>query len=170
MVLIILINTGFFIMAAIRLWQQRKNKNGRMDRKNILSWLKAVSFLLLIMGITWILGVVVLEVDALLPLAYIYTIMVAFQGLFIFLTVVAFQESVRSEFIKWWKKTFKKSDLFSKYFSKVSGIGTLTSFDKVRSQYTIHNLVHLLVVGMSVALKHLSMNVDKELLYTSLPK
>ena len=53
-------------------------------------------------------GVLIVEVDALLPLAYIFTIMVAFQGVIIFLSVVAFQKSVRDEYIKWWGKRVKK--------------------------------------------------------------
>ncbi len=122
---IILTNIGFFVMAAVALWRQRMNQKGKMDRKNIGSWLKVLAFLLIIMGTTWIVGVLVMEVDALLPLAYIFTIMVAFQGVSIFLSVVAFQKSVRDEYIKWWKKRVKTSDLLSKYYTKSLGVSTL---------------------------------------------
>ena len=83
------------------------------------------------MGLTWILGVLVVDVEALLPLAYIYTIMVAFQGLSIFLSVVAFQSSVRKEYIKWWTNHMKTSISPSKYFTKSSGVSTLPSSTKV---------------------------------------
>ncbi len=123
---IILIKIGFFVMAAVRLWQQRKKKmkDGKMDRDNIIAWLKAVSFILLIMGITWLLGILVVDVPALLPVAYIFTILTAFQGLSIFLSVVAFQKSVRDDYIKWWQKRIKKSDTLSKYLTASSPNGS----------------------------------------------
>ena len=126
-IVIILFNVGFFIMAAVALWRQRKSKKeGKMDRKDVASWLKVLVFLVLVMGLTWILGVLVLNVPALLPLAYIYTIMMAFQGLAIFLSLVAFQQPVRNEYIKWWKNKVqspheyltKSSALNTKVFSK----------------------------------------------------
>ena len=129
---IIFLNIGFFIMASVVLWRQRKSKKvGKMDRKDITSWLKTLVFLLVIMGLTWILGVLVLNVTALLPLVYIYTIMVAFQGLAIFLSLVAFQQSVRNEYIKWWKNRVQSSDMLSKYLTKSSEVGTLSSTAKV---------------------------------------
>lgn len=125
--IVIFINIGFFLMAALRLWHQRKKKiKGNMDRKNIMAWLKAVTFLLLVMGITWILGLLVVNLDVLLPLAYIYTIMVAFQGLAIFLAVVGFQKSVQNDCIKWWKGKVKRSlsevSFHNKYSSTPSNV------------------------------------------------
>ncbi len=58
-VLIIFVNIIFFIMAAVVLWQQRKKRNDKMGRKDIATWLKALVFLLVIMGITWILGALI---------------------------------------------------------------------------------------------------------------
>ena len=55
------------------------------------------------MGVTWIVGVLIVEVEALVPLAYIYTIMVAFQGLFIFLLYVLLSKQVRDAYTNWWK-------------------------------------------------------------------
>ena len=72
------------------------------------------------MGLTWIVGVLIVEVEELLPLAYIYTIMVAFQGVWIFLIFVAFSKRVRSAFSKWWRSKVNKSDFLSKYFSATS--------------------------------------------------
>ena len=57
--------------------------------------LKALVPLVVIMGLTWIFGVLIVEVEQLLPLAYIYTILVAFQGLLIFLLFVVLSSQVR---------------------------------------------------------------------------
>ena len=74
--------------------------------------------LVVIMGLTWIFGVLVVEVEALLPLTYIYTIMVAFQGLFIFILFVPTSKSVREAYSKWWKNKINESDILSKYFGE----------------------------------------------------
>ena len=72
------------------------------------------------MGITWIIGVLVLEVDALFPLAYIFTIFVAFQGLFIFVVFVLLSKQVRENYGKWWKAKVAESDFLSKHFGDKS--------------------------------------------------
>ena len=72
------------------------------------------------MGITWIMGVLVVEVEALLPLAYIFTIMVAFQGLAIFIIFVVFSKQVREAYRKWWKVKVSNSTVLSKYFGDIS--------------------------------------------------
>ncbi len=74
--------------------------------------------LVVIMGLTWIFGVLVVEVEALLPLTYIYTIMVAFQGLFIFIIFVCMSKGVREAYSKWWRVKISESDILSKYFGK----------------------------------------------------
>ena len=66
-------------------------------------WLRSAVFLVIIMGLTWIFGVLIVEVEELVPLAYIYTIMVAFQGLFIFLIFVVFSKQVREAYAKFWR-------------------------------------------------------------------
>lgn len=63
------------------------------------------------MGITWVIGVLIVEVEELLPLAYIYNIMVAFQGVWILLFFVVFSKQVREECLK----KMKLSKLFSKH-------------------------------------------------------
>ena len=85
-------------------------------------------FLVIIMGLTWIVGVLIVEVEALLPLAYIYTIMVAFQGLFIY---VAFSKKVREAYIKWWRVKVNESDFLSKYFGDFSSHTTLKASFRV---------------------------------------
>ena len=69
------------------------------------------------MGLTWILGVFIVEVEELVPFAYIYTFMVAFQGVSIFLILVVFSQQVRDAYAKWWKEKVNESDFLSKYFS-----------------------------------------------------
>ena len=73
---------------------------------------------MVIMGLTWILGVLIVEVKALLPLAYIYTIMVAFQGLSIFIIFIVFSKQVRDAYTKWWRIKVNESDILSKYFGE----------------------------------------------------
>ncbi len=68
------------------------------------------------MGLTWIFGVLIVEVDELVPLAYIYTILVAFQGLFIFVLFVLLSKQVRETYAKWWRVKVNESDILSRVF------------------------------------------------------
>ena len=87
--------------------------------------MKASISLTVVMGITWIIGVLVIEVEELFPLAYIFTIFVAFQGLFIFFVLL--QKPVRESYAKWWKATVSESDYLSKYFGQTNLTSTLVS-------------------------------------------
>ena len=89
--------------------------------------MKSAILLAVIMGLTWIIGVLIVEVEKLLPLAYIYTIMVAFQGIFIFLILVPFSKPVREASVKWWMAKVRKSDVLSKYFGE-SSIRTVSTY------------------------------------------
>ncbi len=95
--------------------------------------------LVVIMGLTWIFGVLVVEVEALLPLTYIYTIMVAFQGLFIFIIFVASSKSVREAYLKWWRAKVNESDTLSKYF------GEHFSSSSSKNVSTILNIVNYII-------------------------
>ena len=90
-------------------------------------WLKVSISLTVVMGITWIIGVLVIEVEELFPLAYIFTIFVAFQGLFIFIFFVLLQKPVRESYAKWWKATVSESNYLSKYFGQTNLTSTLVS-------------------------------------------
>ena len=79
-------------------------------------WLKVSISLTVVMGITWIIGVLVIEVEELFALAYIFTISVAFQGLFIFVIFVPLSKQVRENYLKWWKARVAESDILSSYF------------------------------------------------------
>ena len=79
------------------------------------------------MGLTWIIGILVFEVHALLPLAYIFTIFVAFQGVAIFVIFVLLSKQVREAYWKWWKVKVAESDILSKCFGGWSSTKGLTS-------------------------------------------
>ncbi len=82
------------------------------NNKAVLGWLKSIIPLVVVLGLTWILGLLIVEVDVLVPIAYIYTIMVAFQGLFIFVVLVLFSKAERDDYLRWWTtKVFKKVSL-----------------------------------------------------------
>lgn len=82
------------------------------------NWLKACVSLSVVMGLTWILGFLVVEKPQLIFLAYIFTFCVAFQGLFIFVIFVLVSESkrLRDLHAKWWKSTVSESEFLSKHF------------------------------------------------------
>ena len=79
-------------------------------------WLKSSVSLVTVMGLTWIIGVLVFELPALLPLAYIFTIFVAFQGVAIFVIFVPLSKQVREAYSKWWKVRVAESDTLSRLF------------------------------------------------------
>ena len=97
-----------------------------IDFLSFRNWFKASLSLVVIMGLTWILGVLIVEVNALLPLAYIYTIMVAFQGLWIFIIFVLLSKQVRDTYKKWWRGKVNESDILSKYFGSKYTLSTKT--------------------------------------------
>ena len=112
-VFIFIANICFFIMAASISWK-RHNRKRVMEKNNkaVLGWLKSIIPLVVVLGLTWILGLLIVEVDVLVPIAYIYTIMVAFQGLFIFVVLVLFSKAERDDYLRWWTtKVFKKVSL-----------------------------------------------------------
>ena len=125
--LIFLANIGFFIMAATIMWRHQKKLTEKKNVKNFASWFKAIASLTIIMGITWIVAVILIETEGLLFLVYIYSILVAFQGLFIFILFVVLSKSVRDSFKKWWKVQVNESDILNKYFGeKLSSQGTVS--------------------------------------------
>ena len=73
------------------------------------------------MGITWTIGILVIEVDKLFPLAYIFTIFVAFQGLFLFVVLVLLDsKQLKEKLAIWWKSRIAKSDFLSRHFGQKS--------------------------------------------------
>ena len=110
-------------MAAIVMWRHKKRLTGKMEAKKIKDWLKALLTLTVIMGLTWIFGVLIVEVEELIPLAYIYTILVAFQGVFIFILFVVLDKNVREACAS----KVKHSELLGSFF-KSDTMSTPTIF------------------------------------------
>ena len=88
-------------MAAVIMWRQQKKRNIKQKSSDVGGWLKAVITLMVVMGITWIVGLAVVEIKELLPLAYIFTFVAASQGVSIYMVLVLLTKSVRDELIKW---------------------------------------------------------------------
>ena len=103
-------------------------------------WLKASISLTVVMGITWIIGILVIEIEELYALAFIFTIFVAFQGLFIFVLFVL--PLSKQSYAKWWKPKVAASDFHRKYFERNS----LTS--------TEVNICSIMLANVSLSLDH----------------
>ena len=84
------------------------------------------------MCLTWILGIVIVEEDFLVPLAYLYILMVAFQGTFIFLVFVVFSKAVREAYRKWCRNKVMEYDFLSKCFGDRFNNSNTTHSSKVK--------------------------------------
>ena len=90
----------------------------KVERKrpiHFLNWIKSSISLVVILGLTQLMGLLVIEVKELLPLAYIYTILMSFQGLFIFLVLVVFSRPVQDQGKKWWQRRNNKVSINKPY-------------------------------------------------------
>lgn len=105
-ILIFLINLGFLIMAAVILWKLQQKRPPHT--KSVKSWIKAVASLTIVMGFTWMIGLIIVEEEKFASLAYFYTTAIAFQGLFIFLILVVLTKSVRDDVKNLVKGKFQK--------------------------------------------------------------
>ena len=86
-----------------------------------------------------------IEVEELFALAFIFTIFVAFQGLFIFVIFILLSKQVREKYAKWWKENVTESDFLSKHFGEptlnvlivpnpAASLNVVTSIDAVNGQ------------------------------------
>ena len=116
--LIFLTNIGFFIMAATIMWRHQKKitENNKITR--FVNWFKSACSLTIVMGVNWVIGIILVLNEDLLFLVYIYTIMVAFQGVFIFFLYVILSKTVKDAVTKWWKVRVNESDILNKYFGE----------------------------------------------------
>ena len=89
-------------------------------RPSFRYWVRSSITLTTIMGLTWVVGFLVFDVPALLPLAYIFTIFAAFQGVVIFVIFVPLSKQVRDAYSKWWRVKAAQSDILSKHFGEWS--------------------------------------------------
>ncbi|XP_064400246.1 adhesion G-protein coupled receptor G6-like [Halichondria panicea] len=104
-VVILLVNVCFFIMAIV-IMCRHQTRQGKSQE--ISSWLKSSVSLVTVMGLTWITGLLVFDVPALLPVSYIFTIFASFQGVAIFILFVPLSLPVRDAYFKWWKEKLAK--------------------------------------------------------------
>lgn len=102
-ILIILANIGFFIIAATIMWKHQMRNREKSKVDNVCRWMKSAISLVVVMSLTWIFGILIIVVDQLAAVAYIYTIMVSFQGLFIFIIFILMSQAVRDTYKKCWK-------------------------------------------------------------------
>lgn len=114
--LIFLVDSAFLLMAAVIMWQHGKKRKGQHKSRNLRKWLQSLFSLIVIMGLNWVVGVLVVEIEQLLPLAYIFTIMAAFQGVWIFVIFVLLPGQVRKEYRKLWRSKVKTKSTLSKYW------------------------------------------------------
>ncbi len=119
-VLIFLANIGFLVMAAVIMYRHQMMERDKSKLKNALSWFKGLVTLAIVMCLTWIIGLLIIEVEQLIPLAFIYTILVAFQGFFIFLIFIVFSKVVREAIKKWWKNKVNDSDIIHHIMNRKS--------------------------------------------------
>ena len=105
-------------MAAKIMCHHQMKQTDQTKVQNVCNWLKSAVSLVVIMCLTWVLGIFIIKLNKLAPLAYIYTIMVAFQGLFIFLIFIVFSKVVREAYIKLWKAKINNSELLSRWFGR----------------------------------------------------
>ena len=82
------------------MWKQQKKRAIKKESHKILGWLKAVISLMIVLGLTWVIGLFVVEIEELTFLAYLYAIATVFQGFFLFLVLVVFTKAVRDEVMR----------------------------------------------------------------------
>jgi len=105
-------------MAARIMWRHQMKNTDKTRTKQLKNWFRSALSVLMVMSLTWIIGLLIVEVEEIVPLAYIYTFMVAFQGLFIFVVFVPLSSVVRESYAKWWRHRVSESYILSKYFQE----------------------------------------------------
>ena len=133
-ILIFIANVGFFAVAARIMWRHQMKNTDKTKFERLKNWFRSAISVMMVMSLTWIVGILIVEVDEVAPLAYIYTIMVAFQGLFIFIVFVPLSSAVREAYAKWWRHKVNESVILSKFNISSS---KLTPFTKVINNYYI---------------------------------
>jgi len=91
-------NCGFFIMAICIMYRHDKRRLHKSKLQSAKHWLRSCISLVIIMGISWIIGVLAFH-QALLAVSYIFTIFIAFQGLFIFILFVPVSKQVSEHLV-----------------------------------------------------------------------
>ena len=138
-ILIFIANVGFFAVAARIMWRHQMKNTDKTKFERLKNWFRSAVSVMMVMSLTWIVGILIIEVDEVVPLAYIYTIMVAFQGLFIFIVFVPLSSAVREAYAKWWRHKVNESYILSKF--NISSSSKLTPITKVRIHLIMPNFI-----------------------------
>ena len=122
---ILLTNVILLVMAAYIMCRHKARQAGKsMKIKDFKGLLKALISLAVVMGLTWLFGVLVSvkrpQVFQIVVL-YVYAVMVAFQGVWIFLLFVLCTKQVRDEYRKLWRKPTPASYHNSTFRRQVRG-------------------------------------------------
>ena len=123
------------------MWRHQKKIKENKKITSFINWLKAACSLTIVMGTTWIIGIILVATGGLLFLVYIYIIMVAFQGVFIFFLYVILSKSVKDAFTKWWKVRVNESDILNKHFGEKLSSSPATVSTLIHNSITCQNLV-----------------------------
>ncbi len=107
-------------MAAKIMWHHQMKRKDKRKLHNFCGWARSLVTLIIIMGLSWITGLFLISRNELKFLAYIFTILVAFQGVLIFILFVILSKTVREAYTKWWKIKVSESSFLSKYFGDKS--------------------------------------------------
>ena len=101
-------------MALYITWQHQMREKDKSSASNICRWIRAAFSLVVVMALTWIVGILI--IDELKFVAFIYPVLISFQGLFIFLVFVVFSKAVRDAYKKSWNAKVSESKLLSTVF------------------------------------------------------
>ncbi|XP_077998085.1 uncharacterized protein LOC144451170 isoform X3 [Glandiceps talaboti] len=109
---VVLINTGFLIMAIIKIRRsttlQTLKKNEDVSMEKFRLWLKTTCALICLLGFTWLFGFLYVNKDTVV-MAYVFTLLNSLQGVFIFI----FHCLLDGKVIKEYKRIARRSGFFT---------------------------------------------------------
>ena len=118
---------------------------------NFFRWIRAAFSLVVVMALTWISGILIFD-DKLKVFAYIYPVLIGFQGFFIFLIFVVLSKTVREAYRKLWKVKVNESKLLSKVFKSPSLSSNMASNSNGKvSKYTLKRDCYNFVVEYNIS-------------------
>ncbi|XP_019858481.1 PREDICTED: adhesion G protein-coupled receptor L2-like [Amphimedon queenslandica] len=112
-ILIILANVGFLVMAIVIMKRHQKKQIHKKQSFQTKYWIKAFLSLTIVMGIGYIVNILFFT-RQLIFIAYISTIFTAGQGIIIFILYVPLSSNVREAYVRWWKKKQANSTILSR--------------------------------------------------------
>ncbi|KAK3594308.1 hypothetical protein CHS0354_018972 [Potamilus streckersoni] len=123
--LIVLVNAIIFTIVICKIFRRPKGmKINQSERKMIVLNLQAGLSVFVVLGLTWIFGVIALG-GAKLTFQYIFVILNAFQGFFIFLLFTAREKQIRDQWIRFCCR--RPTGYFTSFERKSSSQDTFTT-------------------------------------------